>query len=349
MKRDDWRRILLIAALAAVTLSLHYGVFPGAHALHDLLRRLCYVPILLGAFWFGVRGGIATAAAVSLALVPYLVEHWGHGREFRVSELTEIAFYLVIGGLVGVLVARERAGRSERDLLEAELHRAERMGAIGELTAGLAHEVRNPLGSIRGTAEILKDALPPSDRHREFLDILVREVNRLDRAVGDVLRFARQSPLRESAFDLVGSLERVLALVSGEARRSRVTLDLKVPPSVPFRGDDEKLTQVFLNLALNAVQAMTPGGGRLEVSVRQRDEAVEIDFADTGPGVPGEHLSRLFTPFFTTREGGTGLGLSLSRRIVEAHGGTIAIVGPPPGARFRIRLPTAGVATARSA
>lgn len=366
MKRSNLVRVASLAASILGISMLHY-LTPLHHpVLHDIFQRLYYIPIIYAAFWFGLRGGLASSIVVSVLYAPHILFQWGIGPTLEMEKFLEIVLYNVVGGITGFLSQREEERReelqriargleesyrklqSQADLIigiEEQLRRAERLSALGELSAVLAHEIRNPLGSIRGTAEILKDDFRPGDRKYEFLEILVKETDRLNRVVEDFLQLARPVQAERQTCDLMAELGEVVTLVSREASSRGVRLHLSPAQLPPVRGDREKLRQVFLNLVLNGVQA-TPRGGSLTVSAVQipaRDGAssfVEISFADTGEGMEPAALARIFEPFYTTKEGGTGLGLAIAQKIVESHGGTISVesaVGR--GTVFRVRLP----------
>jgi signal transduction histidine kinase len=229
--------------------------------------------------------------------------------------------------------------------IEEQLRRAERLSTLGELSAVLAHEIRNPLGSIRGTAEILRDDFRPGDQKYEFLEILVKETDRLNRVVEDFLKLSRPVQVEQATCDLEKELREVAAFAGGAADQHGVAIELNLAPLPVVRGDREKLRQVFLNLVLNAIQA-TPMGGRISITTlllppkEGKGGQMEIRFADTGAGIATENLERIFEPFFTTKEGGTGLGLAIAQKIVESHGGSISVQSEPKeGSCFIVRLP----------
>ena len=227
----------------------------------------------------------------------------------------------------------------------------DRLAALGEMAAGLAHEIRNPLGAIKGAAQLLvgPDGRPIGDTSEsvEFIGIIVDEVNRLNRVVSQFLDYARPYKGELSEIDVGEVVKKTLALLEQEAA-GKVAIDATFAEGLPqVRADAEQLRQVFLNLGLNAIQAMTDGG-RLSVSTAKRPgrrgapASVEIRFRDTGPGIPRERLRNLFIPFFTTKEKGTGLGLPISQRIVTQHGGTIEVRSEPgKGSTFTVLLPVA--------
>jgi len=365
------RLSLIIAFVVGVSL-LHYFTPLNLPMLHDIYQRLYYIPIILAAFWFGLRGGIACALAVSIVYAPHILFQWGGHLAMEMEKYLEIVLYNVVGGVTGFLSHKEETRRRElqqiatgleesykklqaqADMIieiEGQLRKAERLSAIGELAAVLAHEIRNPLGSIRGTAEILKDDFRPGDRKYEFLEILVKESERLNRVVEDFLRLARPQRAVMGDCDVMEELNNVIALVTAEARKRHVGLELK-PARLPrMLGDPEKLRQAFLNIILNGLQATNPGGsvtitGSYAEPMDEGAGRIELCFTDTGSGINGEALERIFEPFYTNKEDGTGLGLAITRKIIEAHAGSIEVKSKEgEGTTFRIRLPVKGKAS----
>ena len=239
----------------------------------------------------------------------------------------------------------------ENSKLYQQMKERDRLAALGEMAAGLAHEIRNPLAAIKGATEYLDpDKLPADDR--EFLGIIVEEVNRLNGVVSQFLDYARPIKATTAPGEVNEILQRTFKLLAGQYPPS-IEISLDLAGGLPrVSCDAEQLKQVFLNLALNAVQAM-PQGGRLTVSTRRtrddlalwrdapgRGDGVEIRFRDSGPGIPEEARENVFVPFYTTKEKGTGLGLAICQRIVKAHQGVIAVSSSPGGgAEFVISLP----------
>ncbi|GFE59409.1 nitrogen regulation protein NR(II) [Geobacter sp. AOG1] len=366
MKRTDLLRLmLLVVAVVGISL-LHYLTPLQRPMLHDIFQRLYYLPIILAAFWFGLRGGLISSLVVSLLYIPHVLFQWGHHSSLELEKFLEILLYNVVGGITGFLCQQEETRRlqleetargleeSYRKLqrqadmiigIEEQLRRAERLSALGELSAVLAHEIRNPLGSIRGTAEILRDDYRPGDRKYEFLEILFKETDRLNRVVEDFLGLARPVAAERETCDLSSELREVQSLLAGEAASRGVRLRLDLADLPPVRGDREKLRQVFLNLALNGIQATGRGGDMTIRSVLRpvgegAPAGIEISFADTGAGIASAQMARIFEPFFTTKEGGTGLGLAIAQKIVESHGGTIDVTSDVgKGTTFTVRLP----------
>ena len=239
-----------------------------------------------------------------------------------------------------------------------QMKERDRLAALGQMAAGLAHEIRNPLGAIKGAAQLLRPVGPTdaaTERESElgeaaeYTSIIVEEVNRLDRVVSQFLGYARPDRGQREPLSINEVVHKTLPLL--EAQAQGVELITLLAPELPqVRADAEQLRQVFLNLGINAIQAMEGGGGTLTVTTRLRRGTkrgelaafVEVAFQDTGKGIPDEQLSDIFIPFFTTKQGGTGLGLPICQRIIENHRGRIEVTSRVgTGSMFTVLLPFA--------
>lgn len=221
--------------------------------------------------------------------------------------------------------------------LEAEMKNREKWAAIGELSANIAHEIRNPLASLRGSIEMLKEGKIP-ERHRDkLMEIAISEMQRLNNIVTDFLTYSRPRQLEIQETDIHGLLRDTLSLLENTGQNMTVRQAFDGAMIVPV--DPESIRQVFWNLGTNAVDAMEQGG-TLTVFTQEFPDRVSVVFSDTGPGISQEDLARIFYPFYTTKEGGTGLGLSIAYRIVEEHKGRLTAQSTPGiGTRFEIILP----------
>ncbi|HEY3359316.1 MAG TPA: ATP-binding protein [Polyangia bacterium] len=375
MSQNTRRLLFLVASVTVVTLG-HYVTSLHIHQAHDLYRRLYYLPIIFAGFWYGLRGGLVTSIVVALVFFPHVWFQWRETPFIRAEQYLEMLLYVIVGGLTGGLSQKEAQRREELHaanhkleeafaqlreqslaLVQAEeqLRRADRLAALGELSAGMAHEIRNPLGSIKGTAEIFRDSLPSEHKLHEFASILVKETDRLDGILTHFLEFARPKELNAGRSDPAAVVADVVGLARERARRAKVEVETQLDPGLPsvaMPGD--ALRQVTLNLVLNGIQAMS-GTGRLVITAREgpprrleRPEqpvagrVVHLAVTDTGPGIPVEVQDRIFDPFFTTKRTGTGLGLAICQRIVLGYRGVIYFEpGEPSGARFVAELPVA--------
>lgn len=232
--------------------------------------------------------------------------------------------------------------------LEERVRRSERLAGIGAMAATLAHEVRNPLSSIRGFARFLAQLHRDRPQEREYAELMVNEVDRINKVVTDLLAFAHPAPPKPAPTDVSVLLDHVVRLVEPDAFMRRVAIARKVPPTLPAAAiDGHQITQAMLNLLLNALQAVAHGG-KIQVAARvAADGRLELSVADDGAGIAADQREKIFEPFHTTREQGTGLGLAIVRAIVEQHDGEVRIDSPPPGKAggtlVSIMLPMAAV------
>jgi two-component system sensor histidine kinase PilS (NtrC family) len=224
--------------------------------------------------------------------------------------------------------------------LETEMKQKEKLAAIGELAANIAHEVRNPLASLRGSIEMLKENKKPTRNKNKLMDIALREMERLNSIITDFLTYSRPMPLELREIDLHSLLNETLELlINAEQNKSNIQIKKEYKDSLFIYADPQKIRQVFWNLGLNAIEAMH-NGGEIIVSTKNNYDTVKILFSDTGVGIDPSNIDKVFYPFFTSKEKGTGLGLSIAYRIVEEHYGRL-IVQSRSGAKttFEIILP----------
>jgi len=338
-----------VSALLVGITAAHYLTDPSASVGHDLFRRLYYLPIVWAAFTGGLRGGLAVALVALAAYIPhafFLPHHLDPAG--TPDKVLEIVLYLGVATLAGALVDRERraAARAERAHLEqvAAEQRAARLHGLVQLTRGLAHEVKNPLGAIHGAIEILATAVPPTGPAAEMAAIAERETRRLNRVLDDFLAFARPRDPDLAPFAAQDAVDHVVALLHDQAAAAEVTLAALPAPTraLHARGDLDQVIQVLVNLVKNALQA-TPAGGRIDVSAAAAaPDAVRFAVADTGRGIPPALATTLYDPYVTGREGGSGLGLSVASQLVAQQGGRLTHAARPDGGTlFQFTLPEA--------
>jgi two-component system, NtrC family, sensor histidine kinase HydH len=334
------RRYWLVAVLVVAVSLLHYNTAMHIHALHGIYRRLYYFPIIIAAFRGGRIGGVVTALAVCALYAPHAYGLIGFDPAMPLEKALEMGLYLAVGLVCGTLVDRERATMAIKERMESDLLRAERMAAVGQLSAGLAHEIRNPLASIKGSADILADEFPADHPKARFMRILREEAARLNDVLSRFLDFARPRERGNDLFDLGVELTLLPDLLA--ARPDAPVVRVNVPAGAwPVRGDLGQVRQMLLNVGLNAAQVAGPQG-TVDLSLaRDRDQLV-VSVTDTGPGFSAQAVANLGTPFFSTRTGGTGLGLATSLRIARDHGGDLVVdTAWSEGARVLVRLPEA--------
>lgn len=226
--------------------------------------------------------------------------------------------------------------------LEEQLRRSERLAALGRLAAGIAHEIRNPLSSIKGFAAILAGRFKEDESGRKVAEVMGQEVERLNRVVTELLDFARPTELRKEICSCKDLIQRTLRLIEKDAAQRSIILEARVEPEdLQFEVDQDRFAQVLLNLYLNALQAME-NGGTLQIAVSRQDSQLLVKVGDTGPGIAPEHLPHIFDPYFTTKPRGVGLGLANVLKLVESHGGDIDVESNTgQQTTFVIRLPSA--------
>ena len=295
--------------------------------------------------WWGAAIGIGVAIADTLTLGWLGASFEMAGRD--VSWLVMTWFggsFAVVGFLLGDAIEtrrRERAAAAALDAARARVAQSEKLAALGQLAAAIAHEVRNPLAVVRSAAQGLGETLPADDTdgHRAA-SFIVAEVDRLASVVRALLDFARPVELERRPTEIADVIDRAVALAGRDLAAKHVRLERdEAAPLPPVQADGDLVCQVVVGLLGNAAAA-TPAGGRVVVSTRASNGTVELAVADSGPGIAPQDRAKVFEPFFTTRAEGTGLGLAVARQIVEAHGGRIDVGdGAGGGARFTVRLP----------
>src|SRR6185312_2617857 len=325
-----------------------------------------FVPVTTAAIYFSPLGTLLWTSATSAAYCAYLIpasQKFELGWPGLSELLLRNLFFFLVAMTVNRFVMESRVqvrkyqvlsqnlADANRDLRKAqeEARRAERLAALGQLSAGLAHEIRNPLGVIKGSAEILNQKLSNSEPlAQELSGYIYTEVNRVSALVGRFLDFARPSQLNVKAEELPALLGRCLKTVADQGACTNVQIVRDDAPLLPKAMIDAELCeQAFTNLLLNACEAMGAGG---ILTVRtipvitpgESTHAVAVEIADTGPGVSDDVKEQIFNPFFTTKKAGVGLGLAIVSKIIDAHGGVLKLLGGQgQGACFHVTLPAA--------
>lgn len=347
--------LLLVWIPIALIGVLHYTTPSESIWLHNVLRRLYYLPILFGAFQLGLRGGVLAAAVVSLTYLPHAFLHLGPMAHSDPAgswdKGLEIVLYNVVGLVAGHLAGLERRRRtelqsalSEQQRLREQLVRAGRLSALGEVVAGIAHEIKNPLHSLKGTAEVVDPLIPQAAEERRMWEIHVSELARLERVADRFLSFSNPRPPQLGPLDLREVAQRLEELVGADARKRGVRLQTRIPSApVMVQGDRDQLAQVALNIALNALRAIGERGGRVRVTVaepRNLDEPNRgLIIENDGPPIAPEGFEHLFDPFHSNSAEGAGLGLSIAARIMDQHGGTIEAANSGLGVTFTVAVP----------
>jgi len=303
--------------------------------------------------WLGTAGGLLLGLIDTIGM-------WLLGMSFQLNGMDAwwfVALYFsssfaLLGFLVGYVVEQRRSDRQKADVIRSQLEaldaartrlaQTEKLAALGQLAAAIAHEVRNPLAVIRSAAQSLGETLPDSDEAGRACSFITAEIDRLTSVTSTLLAFARPLHLEPRPVAVAAVFDQAMLLAGADLAAKRIAVERRLPGDLPLvNADSDLLSQVILGLLGNAAEVM-PSGGRVVLDARRDGQAVEIVVADSGPGVPRDLRARIFEPFFTTRPSGTGLGLAVARHIMQAHGGTIAVTdNTGGGARFLLSLPCA--------
>jgi len=352
---------IIIKILLSTLLLAHTGEI----GINSSYYPIFYLPVVTAAIYFGPIATLFWTALASLAycslLIPALEEY-----ELTAEGATELAIRILFFFVAAILVNRfavenrrqveryqalsETLEETNRQLrrAEAEARRAERLAALGQLSAGLAHEIRNPLGVIRGSAEMLTQKVAGTNPlASELAGYISTEVNRLNSLVARFLDFARPSHLDLQPLQVSAIVDRALDAVRAQMPATQIVVERRYAGNLPeIRADSQLCEQIFVNLILNAFQAMDGQSGKLCISIAQETSAgnlgIAVQFEDTGPGVPPDLREQIFNPFFTSKKEGVGLGLAIVAKIVDDHRGWIRLeTETSRGARFRVFLPVA--------
>lgn len=349
-------------AVAVVLLAIFTWIAPPhAEVLHNILHHLNILPFMLAGMVFGWRGALKTILLATLLQAPSIYRHWFHMPLDAEDQIVELSTFGAAGIIAGVLSDRERMQRARVETTKLELEhvhtelqqnieqlkKTERLTAAGQLSASLAHEIRNPLASISGAAGILARGQASPATRTECLDILTKESQRLNKLLTNFLDFARPRLPRFQTTDPTEILQSVTALAQHAATRASVKVKLELDTQVrEIKCDPEQIKQLLLNIILNAIEATEPNGTVLVRSLSDGDR-VWIEVCDQGPGISPEQRESIFDPFFTTKQNGTGLGLAIAANIAAQHGGALTFEpNGMQGSVFRLDLPSVVAAEA---
>lgn len=341
----DWVLWFVAALIVGVSI-LHYQTNLTEAAFHDIYRRLYYLPIIIAAFRFQLVGGIGAAVVISLIYFPHLLSHWNVSPEQGLNKLLEMILYNIVGILTGILVTRlenerKRYETTARQLdkslnklqiqsqqllaTEENLRVADRMAVLGELTASLAHEIRNPLGSIQGSARLLSNDNLEKKEKQEVAGILLKEADRMNQVVENYLDVARTGSGEIHTFQLSEVMESIRKLLAEKTRKQNITFSIRLPETpVSLTMDMNHLYQILLNILLNSIDSM-PHGGTIYLSAELESSQLILIIRDEGSGIAQSELPKIWNTFYTTKKSGTGLGLPIVKRMVENNNGTVAL------------------------
>lgn len=325
-------RILIVVSLIMSVAIPHYFAAMSRHKYHILCQGLFFLPVILGGFWFGLRGGLAASIGVSVVLTPFIVIHWNAFSADDFNSVMEVVLYNAVGAILGILRDREQVNQQR-------LREAESLAAMGRALSSVAHDMKTPLIAIGGFTLWVKRHIESHNPCHEKLDIVVKETTRLENMVKDMLDFAKPLELHLGHQSIDRLIQESLAVVETVAKDRQVRIQSRFWGRIaPAPLDGMRIKQVLINLIVNAVQA-SPEGETVTVACHQHQESIVIDVSDLGCGIPKDQRALIFNPFFTTKKEGTGLGLAIVKKIAEAHNGSLEILdNPDRGITFRVTL-----------
>ena len=323
---------LLAALIAGITLG-HYAFGPERDFLHVTLREVYFLPLILAAFWFGLKGGLASSLTVTGLYLPFVIFHGDGFSPHMLGNWLELSLFNMVAGLLGWLRDRDWARQQE-------LSRGQFLASMGSATAALAHDMKTPLIAIGGLVTQVRRKMAETDTNASKLDIALSQVARLEAMVKDMLTFSRDLDVELTPGDVNRFVQETMLVALPLAEKKGVQLRSEVTQGIPVVSCDyQRLQQALLNLVTNAIEA-SPEEKIVMVRSLLGKGAVILEVADRGPGIPKERREEIFTPFATTKKEGTGLGLPIVRKIAEAHGITVSVdENPGGGALFRLVIP----------
>jgi two-component system sensor histidine kinase HydH len=321
--------LILIILSALFITYLHYSTLPQIHELHNVYAELYYLPILMGALVFGLRGSLLTYAGVSALYIPYIYLNWTGGFSFAANKLSHAFFSGMIAVIAGFLSDREKKLRiqSEKDHY---------LTSLGRASAAIVHDLRSPLITVAGFAKRINEE---KGDIKEESQLIVNAARKMQLIVNDAMDFAKPVTLDVHPEDMGSVIKNACESCAAKAREKEIDIVADVPPDPLLPVDGLKMERALVNLINNAIDASFIGG-RVSVDAEVTHDRLEIRIRDTGTGMDRETLENIFIPFYTKKSSGTGLGMAIAKKIVEAHEGQIHITSQEQtGTEVNIKLP----------
>ncbi len=322
---------LLFLLVAGITV-LHYITDQGEYYFHIFYKELYFLPIVLAAFWFGLRGALFVSVTITICFLPFIILHWQHFSPNDLDSILSLLLYNVLALFIGFLKDRETAARKK-------MSQAEHLAVMGRSLAAAAHDMKTPLMLIEGFARRILKKKDADDPDCIKLNMIIKETEKMECMTKDMLNFSKPLTLDRVQGDIDATVRESLVKVKEAARKRHVTVVYNSPPEVTdLSFDSLRVEQVITNLVLNAVEASAEGN-RVEVTLSLTPAGMILDVADRGCGIPSADREKVFDPFFTTKKEGTGLGLPIVKKIIQAHGWSLQILEKGGcGTVFRINL-----------
>jgi signal transduction histidine kinase len=336
LSRSDRPKIVFLVLYVIANSIFEYETCKAANHLHLMFQEFYLVPLILASFWFGLTGAVYASLFVSLVYFPFIIMNWNHFSVTDFCRVSCLTIYTAMTLLLGVLKDRDTAK-------QLRIRETESLASIGKALSAVAHDFKTPLIAIGGFSNIVARDLARCQctEHGpslEKLKIISTETGRLEVLVKDMLDFARPLKLDLRQEDLNQVVSRSVSVCEASAAAGRLVARL-CPCPLPMSIDSGRVEEALINLVSNALQA-SPENEKVFIRLYQAGRAAVIDITDHGSGIPEDKKAEIFTPFFTTRRGGSGLGLPIARKIIEAHeGGLHLLNNEDRGITARITLP----------
>ena len=333
MESGERTRVILLAVLVAGITLLHYFTEWQVHYYHIFYQGLYFLPVMLAAFWFGLRGALWVSLSITILYLPFTIIHWKGFSADDFNSVMEMVLYNVVAVILGRLRNQEKA-------MQKRLHEAERLATVGKAFSGLAHDLKTPLIAIGGLSRLVQKNLEENNPCRNKLDLIIKETQRLEEMLKEILDFSKPLELRRSQEDIRKVINQCTDLISDLAQQRKVNIENQCPQNLPLVSfDAPRIKQALINLLINAIDA-SPGGETVKVYSSVKQKKLIIEVTDNGSGVAINKKEEIFVPFFTTKRDGTGLGLPIAKKIVEAHRGYLEVIANRErGVTFRVMIP----------
>ena len=333
MESGERTRVILLAVLVAGITLLHYFTEWQVHYYHIFYQGLYFLPVMLAAFWFGLRGALWVSLSITILYLPFTIIHWKGFSADDFNSVMEMVLYNVVAVILGRLRDQEKA-------MQRRLHEAERLATVGKAFSGLAHDLKTPLIAIGGLSRLVQKNLEENNPCRNKLDLIIKETRRLEEMLKEILDFSKPLELRRSQEDIRKVINQCTDLISDLAQQRKVNIENQCPQNLPLVSfDAPRIKQALINLLINAIDA-SPGGETVKVYSNVKQKRLMIEVTDNGSGIAINKKEEIFVPFFTTKRDGTGLGLPIAKKIVEAHRGYLEVLpNHEKGVTFRVMIP----------
>jgi len=325
-------QILIITSSIVVVTFFHYSTQQNDALLHVLYRELYFLPIILAGFCFGLRGGLMASGFVTILYLPYIIYHLEGFSKHDLGNFLQILLFMFVGVLIGWLRDREK-------VLETERRKSDSLAAMGKAVSCIAHDMKTPLIAVGGFVLQVRRKIDDANLINK-LDYASEQIQRLELLIGDMLAFAKPLELNLKQGKINHLIEEIIIITSEKAAQHGVTITSTLEGDIPFVVyDHQRLHQALVNLVNNAIEAC-PGGSEVTLRCQNMENKITLEIVDQGCGIPEDICNDIFTPFVTTKKEGTGLGLPIVKKIIDAHDGYIEIAeNSENGATFLITIP----------